>query len=72
MTLNHCGHLFTTGLCNIATLLCSDGDWKLVVITVASSVGMLPQGGEVFCVDKIGIIPLNHSDEVIGFEVCCV
>ena len=51
----------------------SDGDWKLVVVTQASSVGMLPHGGEVYCVDKIGIIPLTAfagtAGEIIGMEV---
>lgn len=49
----------------------ADGEWKLVLITNASSVGSLPQGGEVFCVDRISIIPLttDTSKEIIGMQV---
>lgn len=50
-----------------------DGDWKLVVVTQASYVGLVPHGGEVYCVDKIGIIPLTSGSgmaaEIIGLEV---
>lgn len=55
-------------------LLSLDGDWKLVVVTQASYVGQVPHGGDVYCVDKIGIIPLvsysGMATEIIGLEVC--
>ena len=48
----------------------SDGEWKLIVVTQASYVDLLPHGGNVYCVDKIGIIPLSSSSaEIIGMEV---
>ncbi len=45
-----------------------------MVVTQASYVDVLPHGGEVYCVDKIGIIPLTSSSpgntaEIIGMEV---
>lgn len=44
-----------------------------MVVTQASYVGLVPHGGEVYCVDKIGIIPLTSSSgmaaEIIGLEV---
>ena len=50
-----------------------DGDWKLVVVTQASYVDVLPHGGQVYCVEKIGIISLTSSTEstpeIIGIEV---
>lgn len=47
-----------------------DGEWKLVVVTQASYLGELPHGGDVYCVDRIGIIPLTGgSTETIGLEV---
>lgn len=44
----------------------------MVVITQATCVGVLPHGKEVYCVEKIGIIPLTpHSTitDIIGLEV---
>lgn len=65
MCLASTNHLF---LCCYVT----DGDWKLVVVTQASYVGMVPHGGEVFCVDKVGIIPLTSNSgiaaEITGLE----
>ena len=53
-----------------------DGDWKLIVITQASYVGMLPHGGDVYCVDRIGILPLasyfDFSADVIGLKVLLI
>lgn len=49
-----------------------DGDWKLLVVTQASYVGVLPHGEEVYCVDKIGILPLTSSclaPDIIGLGV---
>ena len=43
------------------------------MVTQASYVGQVPHGGEVYCVDKIGIIPLTPGSgiysEIIGLEV---
>ena len=51
--------------------LFSDGEWKLLLISQASSVGVLPHGGEVYCVERIAIIPLtkDSNPEIIGLEV---
>ena len=42
-------------------------------MTQASYVDVLPHGGEVYCVDRIGIIPLSCSagtaSEIHGLEV---
>ena len=48
-----------------------DGEWKLLLISQASSVGVLPHGGEVYCVERIAIIPLtkDSNPEIIGLEV---
>ena len=51
---------------------CVDGEWKLLLVSHASSVGVLPHGGEVFCIERIAIIPLTADPavpEVIGLEV---
>ena len=51
----------------------ADGDWKLIVITQASLVGTLPLGRNVYCIDRIGILPLSVNfdlnTDLIGFEV---
>ena len=49
----------------------TDGEWKLLLITHAYCVGNLPQGGNVYCIEKIAIIPLttDPSSEIIGIEV---
>jgi len=52
----------------------TDGDCKLVVITQASLAGTLPQGADVYCIDRIGILPLSTNfdlnTDLVGFEVC--
>ena len=49
-------------------------EWKLLLISGASSVGVLPSCGQVYCVEKIIIIPLmtDPSPEIYGLEVCCM
>lgn len=66
--------VFTTPVLGNKDSLILDGDWKLVVVTQASSVGQVPHGGAVYCVDKVGIIPLTSNSgtaaEIFGLEVC--
>ena len=54
-----------------SSLFFPDGEWKLLLISQASSVGVLPHGGEVYCVERIAIIPLtkDSNPEIIGLEV---
>ena len=54
-----------------ALFFVTDGEWKLLLITQAYCVGNLPQGGNVYCIDRIAIIPLtiDPSSEMIGIEV---
>ncbi len=62
-------------LCVCVDVVYKDGDSKLVVITQASLAGTLPQGGNVYCIDKIGILPLSanfdFNTDIFGFEVSC-
>ena len=48
----------------------SDAEWKLLLISHASSMGALPQGGEVYCIEHVAIIPLiaEGIPEVIGLD----
>ena len=53
-------------------ILSSDGEWKLLLVTQASCVGDLPQGGRVYCIDRIAIVPLSTDSspsDIIGLEV---
>ena len=57
--------------CILLPLSFSDGEWKLLLISQASSVGVLPHGGEVYCVERIAIISLtkDSNPEIVGLEV---
>ncbi len=60
----------------------ADGEWKLLLISQASSVGLLPlalgdvrgraEGMKVYCIDRIAIVPLTPEGmpEVIGLDTC--
>lgn len=53
-------------------ILCADGDWKLLLVSHASSIGVLPHWGEVYCIERIAIVTLStdpSTPEVIGLEV---
>ena len=59
----HCTHTHTR--------VQSDGEWKLLLITEARSVGELPHGGTVYCIERVAIVPLSTdpSMDVFGMEV---
>lgn len=48
----------------------SDADWKLLLIHHASSVGEMPWGGKVYCIEQIAVLPLttDPSVEHVGLE----
>ena len=51
-----------------------DADWKLLLIHHASSVGEMPWGGKVYCIEQIAVLPLttDPSVEHVGLEVTLV
>ena len=51
---------------------CSTGsEWKLLLIGSIRSVGVLPLCGQVYCIQRLIVIPLTteSSPEIVGLEV---
>ena len=51
-----------------------DADWKLLLIRHASSVGEIPRGGKIYCIEQIAVLPLttDPSVEHVGLEVSLI
>ena len=62
-----CAYIYVyTCLC-----VCVGAEWKLLLIGSASSVGALTSCGEVYCIEKLIVIPLttDPAPEILGLEV---